>query len=86
MHSSSPPLFTWPLISISAWTFGIIPDYAVVPSQGHNDVLDAVHHLLTFALDLLTPGSLEDVADSAYVRNLDWYEELPSILASVSID
>ena len=43
-------------------------------------MLDAVHHLLCFALDLLT-GNIEDVVDAEYIYSLEWYYILPEILA-----
>jgi len=53
----------------------------VVPQLGHGDVLDAVHHLMLFALDLLTPGRIEVDVNAEYIHSLYWYDNLPDILA-----
>ncbi|CAM9827660.1 unnamed protein product [Ascophyllum nodosum] len=56
-------------------------DYARVPDLGYGDVLDAVRHLMCFALDLMTPGKIDERADPEYIRALEWYHTLPDVLA-----
>ena len=56
-------------------------DYARVPDLGYGDVLDAVRHLLCFALDLMTPGKIDEKADAEYIHALEWYHTLPDVLA-----
>lgn len=53
----------------------------MVPGLGHGDVLDAVHHLMHFALDLLTPRRIEEHVDAEYITSMEWYDTLPEILA-----
>lgn len=55
-------------------------DYAVVPDLGYGEVLDGVHHLMHFALDLLTVGKIDEVVDSAYINDLEWYHALSHVL------
>lgn len=52
-----------------------------MPELGFTDVLDGVCHLLTFALDLLTVGLIDEQVDSEYVQGLEWYRTLPGDLA-----
>lgn len=52
-----------------------------MPELGFVDVLDGVRHLLTFALDLLTVGLIDEQVDSEYIQGLEWYGTLPGILA-----
>lgn len=57
------------------------PDYECVPPLGYGDVLDAVHHLLHFALQLLTAGRLDEIVDSEYIDNLEWFDDLSRVLS-----
>ena len=43
--------------------------------------MDAVHHLMYFALNLMTSGRIDDVVDAEYINSLEWYHSLPEILA-----
>ena len=43
--------------------------------------MDAIHHLMCFALDLMTSGRIDDVVDAAYINSFEWYHSLPEILA-----
>ena len=43
--------------------------------------MDAVHHLMCFALDLMTSGRIDDIVDAEYINSLEWYRTLPEILA-----
>lgn len=56
-------------------------DHERVPDLGYGDVLDSVRHLLCLALDLLTVGRIDEEIDSEYVRGLEWYSILPTVLA-----
>lgn len=60
-------------------------DFASVPTEGYNDVLDAVHHMLHFSLLVHTAGSLDEVADSEYVQHLEWYDEISRVFSGASI-
>lgn len=53
----------------------------MVPALGFGDVLDAVRYLMCFALDLMTPGRLEEIVNAEYVDSLEWFHTLPEILA-----
>ena len=44
-------------------------------------MMDAVHHLMYFALNLMTSGRIDDVVDAEYINSLEWYHSLPEILA-----
>ena len=44
-------------------------------------MIDAVHHLMCFALDLMTSGRIDDVVDAEYINSLEWFRTLPDILA-----
>lgn len=83
-------LFGWARIAFIALADGPPPDIlygpspgdrARVPHLGQNDVLDGVHHLLSFALDLMTVGYIDQEVDSEYIQGLAWYHTLPGILA-----
>ena len=41
---------------------------------------DAVHHLLSFSLDLLA-GEIETDVSAGYIHSLEWYGTMPEILA-----
>ena len=56
-------------------------DYARVPDLGYGDVVDAVRHLLCFALDLMTVGKIDEKAGAEYIHALEWYHTLPDVLA-----
>lgn len=56
-------------------------DYDRIPEVGHGDVPNAVHHLLYFALDLLTAGRIDTQVDREYIHGLDWYGRILNILA-----
>lgn len=49
--------------------------------MGYGDVSDAAHHLLHFALDLLTVGLIDTLVDRAYIHSFEWYSRLPMIVA-----
>lgn len=55
-------------------------DHARVPALGFGEVLDGVRHLLSFALDLLTVGRIDEEVDADYIHNFEWYRTLPEIL------
>lgn len=59
---------------------GVTIDYNTVPRLGYSDILDAVAYLLRLSLDLLTAGRIDEAADSEFIRNLEWYNDLPSVL------
>ena len=59
-------------------------DYTRVPELGFGNVLDAVRHLMCFALDLLE-RKIEDV-DAEYINSLAWYRALPEVLAGSADD
>ena len=61
--------------------FACCSDRSRMPELGFVDVLDGVRHLLTFALDLLTVGLIDEQVDSEYIQGLEWYGTLPGILA-----
>lgn len=48
---------------------------------GCGDVLGAVHHLMCFALDILTPGRIDEYVDVEYINSSGWFDTLPEILA-----
>ena len=48
----------------------------------YGDELDAVYHLMCFALDLLTLGGIEIVVDAEYINSSEWYHSLPKMLSS----
>lgn len=52
-----------------------------MPPLGLGEILDAVHHLLDFALQLLTAGRLDEIVDRDYMDNLEWFEELSDVLS-----
>lgn len=52
-----------------------------MPGLGFTDVLDGVRHLLSFALDLMTVGLIDQEVDSEYIQGLEWYHTLPGVLA-----
>lgn len=56
-------------------------DHEQVPDEGNGDVVDAIRHMLEFALELLGTGHLNGVVDSEYVQSLHWYKSLPAVLA-----
>ena len=56
-------------------------DYERVPELGYCDAIDAVNHLMCFALNLMTSGRIDDVVDAEYINSLEWYRTLPDILA-----
>ncbi|CAM9827730.1 unnamed protein product [Ascophyllum nodosum] len=56
-------------------------DYARVPHLGYGGVLDAVRHLLCFALDLMTPGKIDKEVCAEYIHALEWYHTMPDVLA-----
>lgn len=41
--------------------------------------MDGVHHMMHFALDLLTVGKIDEVVDSAYIDDLEWYNVLTGV-------
>lgn len=59
-----------------------VSDYHAVPILGQGAILDAFHHLLRFAMELMTVGSLDDIVSGEYVSSLGWYQALPGMLAS----
>lgn len=59
-------------------------DYDRIPDLGRSDVCDAVHHILYFALDLLTAGRNDTQVDREYIHSLHWYRTLPKVLASLT--
>lgn len=63
----------------SLFSFGRA-DYAQVPGKGKGEVVDATRHLLKFALDLLSAGTIDEVVDSKFVNSLDWYSSIPAAL------
>lgn len=56
-------------------------DHEQVPGEGNGDVVEAIRHMLEFALELLGTGHLSGVVDSEYVQSLHWYKSLPAVLA-----
>lgn len=56
-------------------------DFARVPELGFGDVLDGVRHMMSFALDLMTPGKIEEDVDAEYIDSFEWYHTLPEVLA-----
>ena len=56
-------------------------DRARVPQLGGGDVLDGVRHLLSFALDVLTPGQIDREVDTEHIQSRAWYNTLPGVLA-----
>lgn len=69
--SSLDSIFTLSLLS---------SDYDRVPHLGYGQVIDGVHHMLHFALDLLTIGKIDEVVDSEYINGLEWYRALSGVL------
>lgn len=61
-------------------------DYARVPELGYGEVLDAVRHLLCFALDLLTAGKIDEEVDAEYIHSLEWYNAMPGVLSGEADD
>lgn len=56
-------------------------DFARVPELGFGGVLDGVRHMMSFALDLMTPGKIEEDVDAEYINGFEWYHTLPEVLA-----
>ena len=56
-------------------------DHEQVPDEGNGAVVEAIRHMLEFALELLGTGNLSGVVDSEYVQGLHWYKSLPAVLA-----
>lgn len=64
----------------------LIADLQSIPALSNNEVLNAVHHLLQFAADVLTMGNIELVVRGEYIRNLHWYHELDHMLAGAAVE
>lgn len=56
-------------------------DFAQIPSRGGGAVSDAIRRLLTLAMSLLRPSSLNGVIDGEYIEKLKWYDLMPKVLA-----
>ena len=74
-HSPRAPLPTSALRAVAH------EDYAQVPEEGNGAVVEAIRHMLEFALELLDAGNLDDVVNSEYVQSLPWYKSLPTVLS-----